>query len=185
MSKKKLFCILGRTSSGKSSLTKQVAEELNLKIIKSYATRPMRLTETVENSDHIFINKNNVEKFKDNMVAYTMIDSYEYFATKEQMLESDFYIIDPTGYYTLEKKLKSEDVELIPIYITLPKSVSKRRAEQRKDNLDVYYQRYADENEQFTQFEKSDIARYRVLNSGTFEESVEKLKRIVSKELGR
>lgn len=180
---KKLFCILGRTASGKTVLSKKVAEELNLKIIKSYTTRPMRIDETIENSDHIFINKEEVESFKDRMVAYTVIKDEEYFATIEQMEKSDVYIIDPIGYYSLAENLKDTDIELIPIYITVPREVSKRRATQRKDNMDIYTKRYDDENEQFTKFEKSDVARYRVLNSGTFDESVEKLVRIIGKEM--
>ena len=39
MSKNKLYCVIGRTSSGKSSLTRKVADELGLTVIQSYTTR--------------------------------------------------------------------------------------------------------------------------------------------------
>ena len=42
----KLFCIIGRTGSGKSTLVKKAANELGLKILKSYTTRPMRESES-------------------------------------------------------------------------------------------------------------------------------------------
>lgn len=66
-----LYCILGRTSSGKSSIAKEAAKKLNMTVLKSYTTRSMRPGETVDNSDHIFISPNDVEKYKPNMVAYT------------------------------------------------------------------------------------------------------------------
>ena len=99
-----LYCILGRTSSGKSSITKEAAKKLNMTVLKSYTTRSMRPGETVDNSDHIFISPNDVEKYKPNMVAYTDRVGYCSFATKEQILNSNFYIIDPVGYIHLNSK---------------------------------------------------------------------------------
>ena len=79
-----LYCILGRTSSGKSSIAKEAAKKLNMTVLKSYTTRSMRPGETVDNSDHIFISPDDVEKYKPNMVAYTDRVGYCSFATKEQ-----------------------------------------------------------------------------------------------------
>ena len=87
-----LYLIVGRTASGKDSLTRAVAAKLNLSILSSYATRPRRPGET---NEHIFITPEEVEQYKNDFVAYTKIGDYEYFSTKQQLLESDFYIIDP------------------------------------------------------------------------------------------
>ena len=38
-----VFCIIGRTASGKSTIVNAVAKDLNLKILKSYTTRARRM----------------------------------------------------------------------------------------------------------------------------------------------
>lgn len=42
---------------------------------------------------------NEVEKYRNDMIAYTERVNYCSFATKQQILDNDFYIINPTGYY--------------------------------------------------------------------------------------
>ena len=34
-----VYCILGRTGSGKSTVTKEAAKQLNMNILRSYSTR--------------------------------------------------------------------------------------------------------------------------------------------------
>lgn len=38
MAKHKIFCILGRSASGKSTIAKEVAKQLGLTVVKSYTT---------------------------------------------------------------------------------------------------------------------------------------------------
>ena len=87
-----LYLVVGRTASGKDSLARAIAEKYGLKILSSYATRPKRIGET---NEHIFISPEDVQKYQNDIVAYTKIGNYEYFSTKQQLLECDFYIIDP------------------------------------------------------------------------------------------
>ena len=51
-----VYCILGRTSSGKSTITRLAAKELNMVVLKSYTTRDKRKGEEL-NSDHILFQK--------------------------------------------------------------------------------------------------------------------------------
>lgn len=55
-----VYCIIGRTASGKSTITRLAANKLGMTILKSYTTRNKRKGEEI-NSDHIFIS----EKEKD------------------------------------------------------------------------------------------------------------------------
>ena len=176
-----LYCILGRTSSGKSSITKEAAKKLNMTVLKSYTTRSMRPGETVDNSDHIFISPDDVEKYKPNMVAYTDRVGYCSFATKEQILNSNFYIIDPVGLYTLKLKTRDIDVRLVSIYITTPYTTAEERAKKRGD-YDSRKQNYAAENDSFSNFEKSNLIDYRILNDRSLEASVEKMINIIRKD---
>lgn len=137
----KVFCIIGRSASGKSTLTKNVANKLNMRILKSYTTRTMRKGETFDNSDHVFITNKEVDLYKNNMIAYTERSGYCSFATKQQILESDFYIINPDGYNELKQNIKDLNVELIPVYIKIPYSENIKRAKARGD-YDSWFENY-------------------------------------------
>ena len=175
-----VYCVLGRTSSGKSEIVKRASNQLNMVVLKSYTTRARRENETEENSDHIFIHPDEVEKYKPDMVAYTDRVGYCSFATKQQLLKADFYIINPTGYYELKLKTKDMDIELVPIYITVPYSTLVKRAKNR-GSFESWKENYINEGEEFSQFEKSNLIDYRILNDGEIDDSVEKMIRIINK----
>ena len=110
-----LYCIIGRTGSGKSTITKQAANKLNARILKSYTTRARRKNEIGNDTDHTFINQSDVEKYRTDMVAYTGRIGYCSFATQQQLMESDFYIINPEGFYELQANTKDLDISKISI----------------------------------------------------------------------
>lgn len=173
-----LYLIVGRTASGKDSLTRAVAEKLNLNILSSYATRPKRPGET---NEHIFISSSDVEQYKDDIVAYTKIGDYEYFSTKQQLLESDFYIIDPNGVEFLKEKLKDvTNIEIHIIYIAADYVTRKHRAlNNRKDNLEVFEKRCAAEEDQFIDFECSQGWHKRIQNNN-FDQALMELERYIT-----
>ena len=147
-----LYLIVGRTASGKDSLTRKVAEKYNLKILSSYTTRPKRPGET---NEHTFISPDDVAKYQDDIIAYTKIGDYEYFSTKQQLFDCDFYIIDPNGVKYLKDKIKDvKDIDLHIIYIAADYVTRKYRAlSQRHDKEDVFEKRCIAEEDQFIDFE--------------------------------
>lgn len=172
-----LYLIVGRTASGKDSLTRAVATKLNLSILSSYATRPRRPGET---NEHIFITPEEVEQYKNDFVAYTKIGDYEYFSTKQQLLESDFYIIDPNGVAFLKEKIKNiPDIQLHIIYITASYEVRKQRAlSKRLDNKMVFEKRCIAEEEQFINFE-CDRGWHKRIENNDFDTSLYQLEKYV------
>ena len=176
-----VYCVLGRTGSGKSTVTKEAANKLNMKVLKSYTTRQRRENETDENCDHTFISPDEVEKYRNDMIAYTERVGYCSFATKQQLLDNDFYIINPTGYYELKLKTKDMDVELVTIMINVPYNDLRQRAKKRGD-YDAWQANYIKESEEFSNFEKSNLIDYFVLNDRSLEESVAKMIRIINKD---
>lgn len=176
-----VYCVLGRTSSGKSTITQKAANNLNMKVLKSYTTRQRRENETDENCDHIFISSNEVEKYRNDMIAYTDRVGYCSFATKQQLLDNDFYIINPTGYYELKLKTKDMDIELVTIMVNVPYNDLRQRAKKRGD-YDAWQANYIKESEEFSSFEKSHLIDYFVLNDRSIEESVAKMVRIINKD---
>ena len=91
---KTVFLVVGRTASGKDSIVKKVAEDLDLQILKSYATRPIRVDDPKDIDAHTYIKPEQVEQYRQRMIAYTKIGEYEYFATIDQLKTVDFYIIN-------------------------------------------------------------------------------------------
>ena len=176
-----VYCVLGRTSSGKSTVTQKAANNLNMKVLKSYTTRQRRENETDENCDHIFISSNEVEKYRNDMIAYTDRVGYCSFATKQQLLDNDFYIINPTGYYELKLKTKDMNVELVTIMVNVPYNDLRQRAKKRGD-YDAWQANYIKESEEFSNFEKSHLVDYFILNDRSIEESVAKMVRIINKD---
>ena len=158
-----LYLIVGRTASGKDSLTRAVAQKYNLKILSSYATRPKRPGET---NEHVFISPEDVAKYQDDIVAYTKIGDYEYFSTKQQLLESDFYIIDPNGVKYMQNKIQDlPDIEMHTIYIAADYETRKHRAlSNRKDKEEVFNNRCEAEEGQFVDFECSQAWNKRIEN---------------------
>ena len=179
-----LYCVLGRTSSGKSEVTKRVAEKLNMNILKSYTTRKMRGNETENNADHIFIYPDDVEQYKNDMVAYTERVGYCSFATKQQVMESDFYIINPSGYYELKDKLKDCNVRIVSIYITAPYSTISERAKKRGD-FATWKDNYDAETKEFETFKNSNDIDFYVLNDTEIEYAVDKMIHVIEKDIVR
>ena len=177
-----VYCVLGRTGSGKSTVTKEAAKQLNMNILRSYSTRQyLRQGETKENSDHILISPDEIEKYRNDMIAYTDRVGYCSFATKQQLLDNDFYIINPTGYYELKLKTKGMDVHLVTIMVNVPFSELRKRAKKRGD-YDAWQANYIKESEEFSNFEKSNLIDYFVLNDGDIEESIKKMENIIKKD---
>ena len=173
-----LYLVVGRTASGKDSLTRAVAKKYNAKILSSYTTRPKRPGETDE---HIFITPDDVVKYQNDIVAYTKIGEYEYFCTKQQLLTSDFYIIDPNGVEYLKDKMKNmEDIELHIIYIAADYVTRKHRAlSNRKDKEEVFDKRCAAEEDQFINFECNQGWHKRIQNNN-FDQALLEFEKYVS-----
>ena len=176
-----VYCVLGRTGSGKSTVTKEAANKLNMKVLKSYTTRQRRENETDENCDHTFISPDEVEKYRNDMIAYTDRVGYCSFATKQQLLDNDFYIINPSGYYELKLKTKGMNINLVTIMVTVPFSNLRERAKKRGD-FNAWQANYMQESEEFSTFEKSHLIDYFILNDRSLEESVAKMVRVINKD---
>jgi guanylate kinase len=156
----KKILLTGMSCSGKDSLT-TLLEHDEYKILKSYTTRPRRQN---EGDTHIFITKDKVDQYKDDMIAYTKIGEYQYFATKQQLLDSDIYTIDPEGVKYLKSKVK--DIDFIVVYINVSEEERKDRALHiRKDNIEEIEKRFKAEKKQFDEFKFNAEFDYSICNN--------------------
>lgn len=144
----KIALFIGRTGSGKSFFAKAL-EKKGYRVLKSYTTRPKRNKDDV---DHIFISQEEANLIT-NKVAYTEINNYEYFATKEQIEKNDIYIIDPRGYYELIENAPNYKFNIFYIEGNnkYRENMVKQRSEHDNKNFD---KRNASEDKMFTEFEQ-------------------------------
>lgn len=193
---KKLYLIVGRTCSGKSSLTKQVAKELNLNILKSYSTRAMREEELAnpDDVDHVFITDEEADEIlsTQTILAYTKINGIRYFATLEQVLAADFYIIDPLGVKSLERELAKhgmrDQLYIETVYITAPDDIRQERYISRGNTVAEFTMRNDAESGQFAEYEEYELAGNEmalVISNENFNEALAHFKAIVNEEVPR
>lgn len=175
---KSIILLIAESGAGKDTIANKL-EEQGYKILKSYATRPQR---PGEGNTHIFIKPDEVEQYKNQMIAYTKIGEYEYFSTKDQLLNSDIYIIDPKGYKYLKNKI--QNIKIIPIFINVKEQERYNRAckrvgfdEQEKKKIES---RFISEYKQFQKFREEEEF-YSVMNYD-LDKAVEVIKKIIEVE---
>lgn len=146
-----LVCIVGISGSGKSVIVKELCKYFNKKEVISYTTRPPR-----DNNDdtHIFIREEDVEKYKNEIAAWTFIDPFQYFATNKQLDDPDamFYVIDPDGVKWLKENYIGK--KLLILYVNVNQIIAQNRTTERGDKIDAATQRQIAEKERFIRFEQ-------------------------------
>lgn len=143
-----LFLIVGRTASGKDYYSKRFND---LKKLVSYTTRPKRNDD--QDDSHIFINEDDFEKYKKDIIAYSEINNYKYFTLKKDFNECDYMIIDPKGIKDLVKKVPKEDLENLRILYLWAKTEVRKERTKKRDNYN-FDERDQNESPQFDEFEK-------------------------------
>jgi guanylate kinase len=140
--------VVARTGCGKDTLAKL----LGGKQLISTTDRPRRFP---GEATHVFVTTEEANKMTER-VAETIINGYQYFATREQFDECDIYVIDPNGLDDLCKR--APDVPLCVVYIDVPTKIRRQRAIERAADPDeaaaIFNKRNASEDGQFTEFER-------------------------------
>ena len=167
------FLIVGRTATGKDTLASILIYKYKWKFVKSMATRPKRYD---DEDTHVFISEEQANAIPlEDRVAYTKIGDYQYFATKEQVQESDAYIIDPNGVKVILEKMPEEN--FIIVYIRpVDRDIQKLNGTNRVDNTEheskVFEKRYNAEDAQFTEFEDL-LDSYRIYNYKNVKDAIQ------------
>lgn len=178
-----LFCIMGRTSSGKDTLAKTLGDRLGAKVVISNTTRQKRPN---EGETHYFATKDDYKTDKEagNIAAFTEIDGNYYWATIDQVLGHDVYVIDPQGIKTLES-LNLPNLRLVRIYVNVPDDIRENRAtKSRGDDKHKFRSRNLAERRQFENMLKNGQFEYAIQNI-SFPEAYSVLQWIYKVEGGR
>ena len=155
--KKVLFCIVGKSASGKDTLCRLASQRLGYGIVCSSTDRPMRSGE-VDGREHYFHSKEHMTTIleTEHILAKTQIGEYRYCATVESLEpKTKFYIVDPNGVHYIQEHADELGIYPLVIYIDTPDEVRCERARLRGDLPDVFLERCSAEDAMFNQFRES------------------------------
>lgn len=126
---KPLYCILGCSGSGKSTICSFLEKEYGLKQIPSFTTRLPRYE---NETGHTFVSEKTFSDLSDALVAYAETTGAYYGVTAEQINNEDYelYVVDFTGLKSLKEKYKGER-KIISIYIDVKLSTRYSRLHDR------------------------------------------------------
>lgn len=129
---KNIYCIVGLSGSGKTTIAEELKERYGMKLVESYTTRAPRYE---GETGHIFVTS---EKFHEmELYAYTVFDADEYGVTPDLIEKNDIYIIDIAGIdYLREHYAGSQGIKVIGLITN--RIILRERMEQRGDKPEKY-----------------------------------------------
>jgi guanylate kinase len=95
MQHNKIILLMGQSGVGKSSVADCLCRKYQMAEVKSYTTREKR---PGNDNTHIFLSEQEFDKIPvQDIVAYTEFAGHRYCATRQQVDDSDIYVVDPDG----------------------------------------------------------------------------------------
>ena len=191
----KIFCLMGKSSSGKDTIFKKIRDdkELNLKPIVSYTTRPKRTNET-NGVEYFFINEKELNKFEkedkviEKRVYHTVHGDWYYCTINDEQidLESNNYLLITTleSYKSL-KDYFGED-KVYPLYIHVEDGIRLQRAldrekNQENPNFDELCRRFLADNSDFSKENLSTLKINEFYTNKELEECINNIKKDILK----
>lgn len=162
----KIFCIMGKSGSGKDTILKEInkLKDLNLKTIVTYTTRPKRSNET-DGVEYFFIDKKKLDAFNEEgkiieCRVYDTVYGKWYYSTIDdgQINLSEYnYIVILTLEAYINFRKYFGDEKLVPLYIDLDDGVRlersiKREKEQKNPNYNEICRRFLADDSDFDEF---------------------------------
>ena len=140
----KIFCLMGKSASGKDTIYKRLIadEELGLREIVSYTTRPIRAKE-VDGKEYHFTDEAGYEKLKadgkvvESRVYYTVVGPWIYFTVDDGSIKDNenYLIIGTLETFHGIKEYFGED-RVLPLYVELDDGERLQRAIRRERKQD-------------------------------------------------
>ena len=153
----KIFCLMGKSSSGKDTIFKKLIEDkdLNLTPVISYTTRPIRYNEN-HGLQYYFIDEEKLAKYNETgkiiekREYHTINGTWFYCTVDDGQIDlaqqvSYLLIVTLEAYQNLQKYFGKD--QIVPIYITVNDGIRleralKREQKQEKPNYDELCRRF-------------------------------------------
>jgi guanylate kinase len=160
----KIFCLMGKSSSGKDTVFKELKQDKDLKLkpVVSYTTRPKRFNET-DGVEYYFINEEVLAEYKDKgkvieQREYDTVNGKWHYCTLDDGqidLNRHNYLLIVTLEAYKDLKIYFGEENVFPFYIKVDDGVRleralKREKEQEKPNYDELCRRFLADNNDFT-----------------------------------
>ena len=194
----KIFLLMGKSTSGKDTIYKNLIqnEELSLKKVVPYTTRPMRDGET-DGVQYFFKNEDEYQKLREDKkiieerTYHTKYGEWRYFTADDGQinLEKGNYLVIGTieSYCSFRDYFKADNVE--PVLIDVSTKIRLHRALDREDKqehpkYDEMCRRFLADEEDFCEekIKAAGITR-RFNNDGTIEECIDGIRGFITENL--
>lgn len=178
-----LFCIVGKSGSGKTTICTKL-EEKGFKQIPSYTTRKPRTKDEV---GHTFVTDKEFSKLKD-LVAFADYRGTKYGVTARQIEDEEYnlYVVDITGLNYLKEKYNGSR-KIVSIYINADVTTIYQRLVERysdkpfQERTEIITKRLSDDLYEFRGANK--LCDYVVYNDNApVERAVERIEQIMQEE---
>ena len=178
----KVFCLIGKSASGKDTLAKAINKELGIPIAVSCTTRPMREGE-VQNREYHFLTDEEFHKREYiEMREYKVYngDTWYYGYSKDEFDEDCIAIVDVEGFHALSEYFGVDNVHAFYVYAQEETLV--KRLIKRGDNPSEIKRRLADDDIRFKDFVDEVIfgGHFTIYNDGDLADAVDELKFLIS-----
>ncbi len=166
-----IFVILGKSGAGKSKLSKDIAEKLEIKELVSTTSRPKRENE-IDGIDYYFKSYEEMEdiSLSNGFIEYTCYNGWYYGVEKAELNKAkrhSIVVVEPKGFKQF-KKIYGDRV--IPIYINTSDKNRLLRSLNREDNPNCQEicRRLLADTEDFKEIENNNDI-YNIDNNGEYE----------------
>jgi len=194
----KIFCIMGKSASGKDTIYKVLLEkkELNLSPMVSYTTRPIREGEQA-GVEYFFSNEEELKKFTiDNKLIevreyHTVHGIWKYFTVDDgrvQIEDKNYILIGTLESYLKLRKYYGKEV-VVPIYIQVDDGLRLSRAlarerEQEQPRYAELCRRYLADDEDFSPKKLMEAGVDHIFENHDFKENIGEVLDYIEKSQG-
>lgn len=185
----KIFFILGKSCSGKDTIFKEIKEnnELDLKTVVGYSTRPMRENE-VDGKEYFFVSRDRLEELQNDGKVIevrhynTVHGVWSYFTVDDGQIDLDkdnYLYIGTLESYEQMRDFYGEDV-IVPIYVEVEQGERLRRAvlreiEQSEPKYEELCRRFLADEEDFRDEEINRLGIEKKYYNDTLDRCVEEI----------
>ena len=180
----KIIILIGKSSTGKDTIYREILNRTNLGKIVPYTTRPIRTGEK-HGVDYFFVTDDFIEENRDKIIEIRTYDTihgkWSYFEMNDLQLESNkdlIFITTLEGYKGFLEYFGSE--KLVPIYITVDDGLRLQRAldRERKQENPKYAEmcrRYLSDSDDFSEEKLSVFENIKRFENNNLEDVIQEI----------